>query len=96
MPCIFDGGLELGDFARVQQQLARAAGRVVVDVALRVFGDVRVVQDGRAVFDAHKGVGQLGQALAQGLHFRPAQHDARLQALAHVVKVEGLGVADFA
>ena len=80
------------DLRFVQEQFARRFGRVVLEVAVRVFVNVRVVQPDLVLLDAREGVGDLSLARAQRLDLRAMQHDARLERLEDVVIAPGFVV----
>jgi len=63
----------------VEQQFADGLGLMVLEIAVRVFVNVRVVEKHLRVLDAGEGVADLPLAGAQGLDLSTAQGDARLE-----------------
>lgn len=84
-----DAIMQPGNLALVQQQLAVALRVMVLAVTEVVGGDMQVVQPGLAVFNDHKGVGQIGLAGPQGFHLGPHQDNAGLQPFFDMIFVEG-------
>src|SRR4051794_39758819 len=73
--CLADEFLQL---LFVDEKLSRAWRRVIVDIAVLVWPDMRVQKPELAVFDQSIGVFQVCQAVADGFHFGPAEDDPRL------------------
>ena len=82
------------DFRFVQKQFSRRLGFVILDVAVRIFVNVRVVEPRFVFLDAREGVGNLPLARAQRLDLCAMQHDARLKGLEDVVIAPGFVVGD--
>src|SRR5581483_7256600 len=73
------GARKLVDLALVQQELARALGRVIEAVRLQIFRDVGVDQPDLAVAAVGIGLGNRALALAQRLHLGAGQDEAGLE-----------------
>ena len=84
---------QLADFGAVQQELAHGLGLMVLQIAVGVLVNVRVVKIDLIVLHARKGVADLAFAGAQGLDLGAVQDDPRLEGLKDVVVAPGLGVA---
>src|SRR5689334_1565758 len=76
----------------MQQQLARGLRFVILQVAVRVFIDMRVVKKDLVVLDASEGIADLAFPSAQRFDLRAAQNDAGLERLNDVVVATSLGV----
>src|ERR1044072_1079079 len=83
---------QLVDLALMQQQLARALGRVIEAPGLQIFHDVRVDQPDLAA--ARIGIGLRDRRLAdaQRFHLAAGQRDAGLELLADLVIETALAV----
>src|SRR6476620_6890672 len=82
--------LELG---AVQEQLALAAGGVVVPRAVEVLGDVDVLEVELVAGEHREAVDERCPPHPQRLHLGAGQDDARLEGVADEVVVSGLAVA---
>src|ERR1041385_1479895 len=65
---------------------------MILEVAVSVFVDVRVVQPDFVVFHARKGVSNLAFAGAQGLDFGSAQDDAGLEGFKDMIIAARFGI----
>ena len=73
----------------MQEQFARGLGLVILQIAVRVFVNVRVVEPDLVLFHARKGVGDLPLAGTQRFDLRAVQHDARLERFEDVIIAPG-------
>ena len=76
-----DGAEEPVDLAPVHEQLARAVGIAVEDIALFVRADVYAVGDKLAVFDTAEGILQIHPSAADGFDLCPAKSGAGFEAV---------------
>src|SRR5262249_32856405 len=92
-PLLLGGGRELAEFPFLQQQLARPPRLVVLDVGLRILGDVAAEEPQLAVADAGVGLVERALVVPQALDFGPLEDDAALELVENVVFVRRLAVA---
>src|SRR5207245_8019480 len=85
---------ELSDFGFVQQQFAKSFGLMILDIAVRVFINVRIVQVDLAILDAGKGIADLAFAGPKRLYLRASQDNSRLESLKNMIVATGFGVRD--
>jgi hypothetical protein len=92
----FDGSEaeKFSDFGFVQQKFPDGLGLVILEIALRVFVNVRVVEKNLVALHAGEGIPDLPLSGAQCLHFRAAQNDARLVGFEDVIIPPGFRVGD--
>ena len=76
---LFDGAVQAHDLALVHEQLTRAAGILVENIALFIGADVHAVDGKLPVLDDAVGVLQVDVALTDGLDLCPHKGDARLE-----------------
>ena len=76
----------------MQQQFARGLGLVILEIAVRILVNVRVVQKDLVVLHAREGVADLAFAGAQRLDLGAVQDDARLEGLEDVIVAPGFRV----
>ena len=81
-------------FLAVEQQLTVAMGRVVVIGAVRILGNVHVLNPDLATDDHAIGIGQTALALANGLNLGTGEHDTCSEGLDYLVIKGRLAVLD--
>ena len=65
---------------------------MVLQVAMRILVDMRIVEIHLVILDPRKRVANLAFAGAQRFHFRAVQHDAGLERLENVVIAPRFGI----
>ena len=85
---------QFANFGFVQKQFARGFRGVVLDVAVRVFVNVGIVEVNLVVFDPRKGVTDLSFSGPKGLDLGAAEDDSRLKSFQDVEIAPRLGIAD--
>jgi hypothetical protein len=80
---------QFSDFRFVQEQFARRFGNMILQIAVRVFVNVDVVNPRLVFFHAREGIRNLAFARAQRLDLRAVQHDASLERLKDVIIAPG-------
>ena len=87
-------GEELLDFGAVEQELPLSLRRVVMDVAMGILVDVRVMEPDLVILHAGEGVGDLTASLAQGLDLGSVQDNAGLEGVEDMVVAARLRVGE--
>src|SRR6202008_3314218 len=85
----FGTSRKLVNFALVKQKLAVAERFMVPRPARHILRDVGIYQVSPAGFEVHERVSDVGLALAERLHFRAVQHQARFEPLKYMVMKGG-------